>query len=152
MMPNISIANNKRWFTLMVAACLMMICICVVDFERSDKFLWILKQTSDGGQLGEKKKSGRVAMILASTGSDTGSMSHVVGSTGLSQLEETIQARQAYAQRHDYTFSYIDLRKFSTSLFNSSSVGTSWLKVPVMQHVLEMHPEAEWLWWLDHDA
>jgi hypothetical protein len=66
-------------------------------------------------------------------------------------LQDTIQERQQYADLHGYTFDFVDLRTFEQDAVQEDMAAV-WKKIPVLKHIFDKRPDAEWIWWLDLDA
>ncbi|ORY84968.1 galactosyl transferase GMA12/MNN10 family-domain-containing protein [Protomyces lactucae-debilis] len=66
-------------------------------------------------------------------------------------FELSAQERQAYAALHGYSFDVIDVRSFKQDLVDPSW-HVQWMKIPIVKHIFEKYPDADWVWWLDADA
>ncbi|ORY80907.1 galactosyl transferase [Protomyces lactucae-debilis] len=69
-------------------------------------------------------------------------------------LDAIISNRQAYADRHGYQLLIKNAAKYSPiAPVNPSAVEhDSWIKLYALREVLQEHPEADWIWYLDPEA
>lgn len=62
-------------------------------------------------------------------------------------MEQAIQNRKLYCERHGYIYSFVDMKEFD--LGDSAMV---WKKLPAIIKAFNDHPTAQWVFWLDLDA
>lgn len=55
--------------------------------------------------------------------------------------------RQEYADLHGYTYQFLNVSKY-----NIGEAQPVWAKLPAIVEAFNLHPKAQWVWWLDLDA
>ncbi|EPY50017.1 alpha-1,2-galactosyltransferase Gma12 [Schizosaccharomyces cryophilus OY26] len=60
-----------------------------------------------------------------------------------------IKNRREYAERHGYIFEFLDASDYASKVAGHLF---PWVKVPMLKDTMDKYPNAEWIWWLDHDA
>ncbi|CAA19268.1 Alpha-1,2-galactosyltransferase [Schizosaccharomyces pombe] len=63
--------------------------------------------------------------------------------------QSIIKNRREYAERHGYKFEFLDADAYASRVTGHLM---PWVKVPMLQDTMKKYPDAEWIWWLDHDA
>ncbi|KAK9387549.1 galactosyl transferase GMA12/MNN10 family-domain-containing protein [Lipomyces mesembrius] len=85
-------------------------------------------------------KGNKVVLLTASDGK---------GHNG--EIENLLQMvnenREDYCAFHGYTYQFTNITQF-----HSDDRPPVWSKIPAIQQAFELHPDAEWVWWLDTDA
>lgn len=64
-------------------------------------------------------------------------------------IRTIIKNRRDYAERHGFKFEFLDLDEYKPSIGDKPA---PWAKIPMIKNVIRKYPDAEWVWWLDHDA
>ncbi|KAK9452946.1 galactosyl transferase GMA12/MNN10 family-domain-containing protein [Dipodascopsis uninucleata] len=85
-------------------------------------------------------KGKQIAVLTATDGKG-----HNGGISNLLKMAE--ENRREYCEYHDYVYQFINISKYD--LQGRQPV---WAKLPAIQEVFDMHPQVEWVWWLDTDA
>ncbi|KAK9467509.1 galactosyl transferase GMA12/MNN10 family-domain-containing protein [Lipomyces arxii] len=62
-------------------------------------------------------------------------------------FKQVTENREDYCAYHGYTYQFLNISKYHVP-----GRPAVWSKVNAIQDALNMHPEAEWMWWLDTDA
>ncbi|KAK9313701.1 galactosyl transferase GMA12/MNN10 family-domain-containing protein, partial [Lipomyces starkeyi] len=62
-------------------------------------------------------------------------------------LQMVNENREDYCAFHGYTYQFTNITKF-----HNDDRPPVWSKIPAIQEAFELHPDAEWVWWLDTDA
>ncbi|WBW75392.1 Golgi alpha-1,2-galactosyltransferase Gma12 [Schizosaccharomyces osmophilus] len=60
-----------------------------------------------------------------------------------------IKNRREYAERHGFIFEFLDASDYAAKVTGHLY---PWVKVPMLKDTMDKYPDAEWIWWLDHDA
>ncbi|EEB08924.1 alpha-1,2-galactosyltransferase [Schizosaccharomyces japonicus yFS275] len=59
-----------------------------------------------------------------------------------------VKNRRAYAERHGFKFMQRNVDNYEISKQHAPA----WSKIPILREAMNTYPDAEWIWWLDHDA
>ncbi|KAK7206646.1 galactosyl transferase GMA12/MNN10 family-domain-containing protein [Myxozyma melibiosi] len=85
-------------------------------------------------------KGSKIVLLSASDG-------HGHNNAIANLFERATSNRLQYCAFHDYVYQYIDLSRYEAD--GRSAV---WHKIPAIKDTFDLHPDAEWIWWLDMDA
>ena len=80
----------------------------------------------------------KVVMLTATDGQGNSEIQNV--------LAMALENRKEYADYHGYTDYFVNLTKFAEP--NRHPV---WDKINAIREAFDVHPEAEWIWWIDTD-
>ncbi|KAK9370710.1 galactosyl transferase GMA12/MNN10 family-domain-containing protein [Lipomyces kononenkoae] len=85
-------------------------------------------------------KGNKIVLLTASDGKGhNGAISNL--------LQMVNENREDYCAFHGYTHQFLNI-----STFHTGDRPAVWSKIPAIQETFRLHPDAEWVWWLDTDA
>ncbi|KAK9239179.1 galactosyl transferase GMA12/MNN10 family-domain-containing protein [Lipomyces kononenkoae] len=85
-------------------------------------------------------KGSKIVVLTASDGKGhNGAISNL--------LQMVNENREDYCAFHGYEYQFLNI-----SNFHSGDRPAVWSKIPAIQETFRLHPDAEWVWWLDTDA